>query len=144
MCFYCPLILCSLTIWISSIVVGVISSFTILAVGYEIASKILLIIGVISLLTFCSIMTLLHVKKIRTLQNSLSVTDQSQRRMNVVVTLIISIFTIYQLSIIAGEIYVIYFFQHFVNYIYVECCIIFIGCLNYSCNPYILFFSQFI
>lgn len=49
-----------------------------------------IIVDTFILLIVCSIIILLHVKKIRTLRNSLAVTDQTQRRMNIVVTVIIS------------------------------------------------------
>lgn len=52
------------------------------------------------LLIVCSIIILLHVKKIRTLRNSLAVTDQTQRRMNIVVTVIISIIIICIVSLV--------------------------------------------
>lgn len=52
------------------------------------------------LLIICSIIILLHVKKIRTLRNSLAVTDQTQRRMNIVVTVIISIIIICIVSLV--------------------------------------------
>ncbi|XP_052680291.1 trace amine-associated receptor 8-like [Crassostrea angulata] len=137
--------LCSLTIWISSGVVG--TCFTIFRTSNTFLGRI--IIDVVLLLTVLFIMILLHVKKIRSLQNSLSVTEQSQRRMNSVVTVIISIFAILQIIIISNEILLIIYFQLFsdeivIYIIYISFCRMFFECLNFSCNPYILFFSQFI
>lgn len=141
--------LCSLTIWITSGVAGAVVIILLkLNVTYVIQIC-MTIIDVVLLLTVCIIMIFLHVKKIRTLQNSLSVTEQSQRRMNVVVTVIICIFALLQLMIISGDILIILSFQllsdEIYNFlIYLRYCTIFLGCLNFSCNPYILFFSQFI
>lgn len=59
-----------------------------------------IIVDTFILLIVCSIIILLHVKKIRTLQNSLAVTDQTQRRMNIVVTVIISIIIICIVSLV--------------------------------------------
>lgn len=141
--------LCSLTIWITSGVSGaVVYILKILNVTY--VSRICIIfIDVVLLLTVCIIMICLHVKKIRTLLDSLSVTDHSQRRMNIVLTVIISIFAILQISLISAEILFTLSFHlrldkmwNYYGYFYY--CNIFFGCLNFSCNPYILFFLQFI
>lgn len=59
-----------------------------------------IIVDTFILLIVCSIIILLHVKKIRTLRNSLAVTDQTQRRMNIVVTVIISIIIICIVSLV--------------------------------------------
>lgn len=59
-----------------------------------------IIVNTFILLIVCSIIILLHVKKIRTLRNSLAVTDQTQRRMNIVVTVIISIIIICIVSLV--------------------------------------------
>lgn len=52
------------------------------------------------LLIVCSIIILLHVKKIRTLRHSLAVTDQTQRRMKIVITVIISLIIICIVSLV--------------------------------------------
>uniref|UniRef100_A0A8W8LMD6 G-protein coupled receptors family 1 profile domain-containing protein n=2 Tax=Magallana gigas TaxID=29159 RepID=A0A8W8LMD6_MAGGI len=139
--------LCSLTIWIFCGVFSAILNYT--AVGFIYVLTIRLVVNVFTLLIVCSIMTLLHVKKIRTLQNSLSVTDQSQRRMNIVVAMILSIFVLYQLPLIANNIMILFLYQQFSDKLYnhvnnIFYFNIFVACINYSCNPYILFFSQFI
>lgn len=59
-----------------------------------------IIVDTFILLIVCSIIVLLHVKKMRTLRNSLAVTDQPQRRMNIVVTVIISIIIICIVSLV--------------------------------------------
>lgn len=59
-----------------------------------------IIVDTFILLIVCSIIILLHVKKIRTLRNSLAVTDQTQRRMNIVVKVIISIIIICIVSLV--------------------------------------------
>lgn len=70
--------------------------------------------------------------------------------MNFVVTVIISLFVLYQLSLITIKmILIIVYYQQFSaelyhhrqNLIFFNS---FISCVNFSCNPYILFFSQFI
>ncbi|XP_052680271.1 trace amine-associated receptor 6-like [Crassostrea angulata] len=138
--------LCSLTIWIYSSVFVAITNYTADTICWIYRQTLYLIVNFFILLIVCSIMTLLHVKKIRTLQNSLSVTEQSQRRMNIVVTVIISVFVFYRLSLIAIKI--IYFFQFSAELYYhvrnLEYFYIFMTCINFSCNPYILFFSQFV
>uniref|UniRef100_A0A8W8LLS4 G-protein coupled receptors family 1 profile domain-containing protein n=1 Tax=Magallana gigas TaxID=29159 RepID=A0A8W8LLS4_MAGGI len=141
--------LCSLTIWISCGVFTAILKYTADTAGLIYMMTIYLIANVFILLIVCSIMTILHVKKIRTLQNSLSVTDQSRRRMNIVVAMILSIFVLYELSVIANFIMVLFFNQQVSNELYyhvknLDYFNIFTACINYSCNPYILFFSQFI
>lgn len=60
-----------------------------------------IIVDTFILLIVCSIIVLLHVKKkMRTLRNSLAVSDQTQRRMNIVVTVIISIIIICIVSLV--------------------------------------------
>lgn len=59
-----------------------------------------IIVDTFILLIVGSIIVLLHVKKMRTLRNSLAVTDQPQRRMNSVVTVIISIIIICIVSLV--------------------------------------------
>lgn len=59
-----------------------------------------IIVDTFILLIVGSIIVLLHVKKMRTLRNSLAVTDQPQRRMNIVVTVIISIIIICIVSLV--------------------------------------------
>lgn len=59
-----------------------------------------IIVDTFILFIVCSIIILLHVQKIRTLRNSLAVTDQTQRRMNIVVTVIISIIIICIVSLV--------------------------------------------
>lgn len=141
--------LCSVTVWITSGVAGFVfykfwTSYT------SFLSQIcIIIIDVVILLTVCLIMILFHVRKIRTLQNSLSVTDQSQRRMNIVVTVIVGIFVLLQLSKLSAKIlFMSYFklssYELLYSAKYLLNCVTFIGCLNFSCNPYILFLSQFI
>lgn len=134
--------LCSLTIWISSGVVIIGLIYTVEAVPKIYVLTTYLIFNVLILLIVCSVVALLHVKKIRTLQNSLSVTEQSQRRMNIVVTVIISIFVLYQLFIVAGKI-IFTFSDQLIGY-YLVYGFVIIGSLNFSCNPYILFLSQII
>ncbi|XP_052680279.1 melanocortin receptor 4-like [Crassostrea angulata] len=138
---------CSLTIWIFCGVFEALLTYTTENWIYTI--KLSLIVNVFVLLIVCSIITLLHVKKIRTLRNSLSVTDHSQRRMNIVVTVIIGIFVLYRLIWMAIGIIVLICFQEFSDELYYQTeglfyFSIFIECINFSCNPYILFLSQFI
>ncbi|XP_052680275.1 somatostatin receptor type 5-like [Crassostrea angulata] len=141
--------LCSLTIWIVTVVAILGLRYTSKTLPEKNVVAIYLTVNVFMLLIVCSIMALLHVKKIRTLQNSLSVTEQSQRRMNIVVTVIIIIFVLYQLSIIAINITIIFLYQQFSAELYyhrvnIEYYYVFTGCINFSCNPYILFLSQFL
>lgn len=88
-------------------------------------------------------------KKIRTLQHSPAVTDQTSR-MNIVVTLIISIFVLFRLSNIVTDILILMFvfrvtsFPSYETRLYNFYFYTFIGCINFSCNPCILFFSQYI
>lgn len=148
--------LCSLTIWISSGVPGFVILPLFIIVNQELGS----IIGIIFLFFFgiiviislplivCSIVIILHVVKIRTLQSSLSVTDQAQRKMNIVVTVILGLFVLLHVSsLVTGMLYIIYKWSSVISYetfLYMYYFDIFIGCLNFSCNPYILFLSQFI
>lgn len=138
--------LCSLTIWISSAVAGVICKFIVRTLSLTNSTITFFIVNVIILSMVCSVVILLHIKKIRTLQNSLSVTEQSQRRMNIVVTVIISIFVLYQSTVIATNIIRFLIDQRYLTGypMYLVYFYIFIACMNYSCNPYILFLSQFI
>lgn len=139
--------LCSLTIWISSGIIVIPSTVIQLnADGSEIVG---LVISIVIPLTLCSIIFTLHVKKIRTLRSSMSVTDQAQRRMNIVVTVISSISVLFYLPLIVINtiklisVYAPSLVSEYRLY-YIFYFAAFMGCVNFSCNPYILFFSHFI
>lgn len=141
--------LCSLSMWITSGVANIGLIYTAKAVSTIYVTMIDIILRVFILLIVCSTMTIFHVKKIRTLQKSLSVTDQSQRRMNIVVTVIIRIFVLFQLSFIAMNIMIIIDYQQFSTQLFyhtfnIKNVYVFIGCIIFSCNPYVLFLSQFL
>ncbi|XP_052677164.1 somatostatin receptor type 5-like [Crassostrea angulata] len=139
--------LCSLTMWIfSGITVTFIRQ---IQLNIDDSSIVDLLVIIFIPLTVCSIIITLHVKKIRTLRSSMSVTDQAQRRMNIVVTVITSIFVLFNLSLIVNyTLFLIYDYapsQCLVcQKIYFYYFYVFMGCVNVSCNPYILFLSQFI
>uniref|UniRef100_A0A8W8LIR9 G-protein coupled receptors family 1 profile domain-containing protein n=1 Tax=Magallana gigas TaxID=29159 RepID=A0A8W8LIR9_MAGGI len=138
--------LCSLTIWISSGIFGSLSLAMLQTIDDGFILQ--LIINIIIPLLVCSIILTLHVKKIRTLRRSMSVTDQAERRMNIVVTVINSIFVFYHLSIIVNNTIALTPANELsldLGYIYLYNLyfLIFMGCVNFSCNPYILFLSQF-
>uniref|UniRef100_A0A8W8LHA6 G-protein coupled receptors family 1 profile domain-containing protein n=1 Tax=Magallana gigas TaxID=29159 RepID=A0A8W8LHA6_MAGGI len=140
--------LCSLTIWITSCLTVILITLVLKNTGnHEI---IRLSINILIPFIVCSIIIMLHVKKIKTLRSSMSLTDQTQRRMNIVVSLTITIFVLYHLSIIVGNTLKLTFVNQqsqvlsFKTSKYISYFHIFIGCLNFSCNPYIIFLSQFI
>lgn len=139
--------LCSPTIWMASIAAGVVY-LTLEKSDITFSIQIcIIILDVVLLLIVCFILILLHVQKIRTLQKSLSVTDRSQRRMNIVATVIVSIFVLLQLSLISEEILTLLYIQLFSDELlhysrYMHFCYISIGFLNFSCNPYLLFFHN--
>lgn len=95
----------------------------------------------IVLVIVCLIMTSMHFKKLTALQNSLCETRLTEKRMNVVVVLIIMIFVLFNLSLIAENMYKYMFLQSsiqensYLNAITALCAYV-----NYACNPYILFF----
>uniref|UniRef100_A0A8W8LJ49 G-protein coupled receptors family 1 profile domain-containing protein n=1 Tax=Magallana gigas TaxID=29159 RepID=A0A8W8LJ49_MAGGI len=136
--------LCSLTIWISSGITDTL--IRLIQLNTDDSNLVVaLVINIFIPLTVCSIIILLHIKKIRTLRSSLSVTDQAQRRMNIVVTVITSIFVLFHLTIIVMNTVILIdayaYFGFLIQCIYYFC--VFMGFVNFSCNPYILFLSQF-
>lgn len=138
---------CSLTILVTSVIAR---AFISLATQKNILT-IFIICNVIVLLFVFLIIVLLHVKKVRILQSSFSGTEQSQRRMNTVVMVIICIFVLFRLTDLVVDInfHIMFTSQQYseekikilirMGYI----CYL-IRCLSFSCNPYILFLSHFI
>lgn len=137
--------LCSLTMWISSEIAWVAKNLMAIISTITVGT---IIFDTFILLIVCSIIILLHVKKkIRTLQHSPAVTDQTSR-MNIVVTLIISIFVLFRLSNIVTDILILMFvfrvtsFPSYETGLYNFYFYTFIGCINFSCNPCIYFFHN--
>lgn len=132
--------LCSLSIWFVSMICAV-AFFFIRAVMelYSIITRV--IYHSIVLVIVCIIMASMHFKKLTALQNSLCETRLTEKRMNVVVVLIIMIFVLFNLSLIAENMYKYMFLQSsiqensYLNAITALCAYV-----NYACNPYILFF----
>lgn len=132
--------LCSLSIWFVSMICAV--AFFFIRAVMELYSIIMRVIyHSIVLVIVCIIMASMHFKKLTALQNSLCETRLTEKRMNVVVVLIIMIFVLFNLSLIAENIYKYMFLQSsiqensYLNAITAVCAYV-----NYACNPYILFF----
>lgn len=99
------------------------------------------------LLVFVSfIMISLHVKNLTAIQQSPCETRRIERRMNVTVYMIIIIFALLHVFLIARNVYMyIHWFIHtlyFAPFLYLDaisalCAYMYV---NFSCNPYILFF----
>lgn len=125
---------CSLSVWIWSALFAVVLTY--------INENILkVIVNIIALILVSSILILLHIRKINALHSSPSVTQQTQTRMNLVITAMISIFVLYHIFLVAEYLILHKLFvvgnkvKRSINLI-----VVVTGCLNYSCNPYILFF----
>lgn len=132
--------LCSLSIWFVSMICAV--AFFFIRAVMELYSIIMRVIyHSIVLVIVCIIMASMHFKKLTALQNSLCETRLTEKRMNVVVVLIIMIFVLFNLSLIAENMYKYMFLQSsiqensYLNAITALCAYV-----NYACNPYILFF----
>lgn len=132
--------LCSLSIWFVSMICAV--AFFFIRAVMELYSIIMRVIyHSIVLVIVCIIMASMHFKKLTALQNSLCETRLTEKRMNVVVVLIIMIFVLFNLSLIAENMYKYMFLQSsiqensYLNAITAVCAYV-----NYACNPYILFF----
>lgn len=139
--------LCSLTMWISSEIAWVAKNLMAIISTITVGTIIFRYLYTVNSLFYNYPVTCK--KKIRTLQHSPAVTDQTSR-MNIVVTLIISIFVLFRLSNIVTDILILMFvfrvtsFPSYETRLYNFYFYTFIGCINFSCNPCILFFSQYI
>lgn len=139
--------LCSLTMWISSEIAWVAKNLMAIISTITVGTIIFRYLYTVNSLFYTYPVTCK--KKIRTLQHSPAVTDQTSR-MNIVVTLIISIFVLFRLSNIVTDILILMFvfrvtsFPSYETRLYNFYFYTFIGCINFSCNPCILFFSQYI
>lgn len=129
--------LCSLSVWVLSALCVVLVSYTFSYMSLKIIS----VNTIVVVLVFAITITL-HARKINTIKNSLSVTRQSQTRMNVVVTVITLIFVLLHIFIITKTILEdMLNVKGFISIAFLRQCVALAGFLNYSCNPYILFIS---
>lgn len=133
---------CSLSVWVLSALCGVGYYNTYIYMSLKFQIWFVISVSTIVVVLVCAITITLHARKIKTIKNSLSVTRQSQTRMNLVVTIIIMIFVLSHIFIITK-----YVLEHllnvkgFISITFLRQCVALTGFLNYSCNPYILFIS---
>ncbi|XP_062609704.1 melanocyte-stimulating hormone receptor-like [Saccostrea cucullata] len=145
---------CSVMIWFySSLFTAfiLIMLFTILKYypsQYRIMKLTFVIIRVVwGLFSLCAIV-IIHIKKMKALKMS-SVTNSIHRRMNVVISIILIVFVCYQISCMYIYISALFYFIFgnsilFMNLLYSYNIVVLLGLLNFSCNPYILFFASMI
>lgn len=103
----------------------------------------------IEMVIVCSILISLHVKKLKVIHNSPSATEQTERRMNAVFTTIIIFFLIFKTCTFILTVYWYLVFHKLVShdlntYLPLQSIVTLTGCINYSCNPYILFLSPIV
>ncbi|XP_062588250.1 P2Y purinoceptor 1-like [Saccostrea cucullata] len=150
-------ICCSLMVWILCLLFSV---FILLMILWAIKAssdeiELLLIIYVLMRITLCGLIPIcvilaLHFLKRKALRKS-SVTNSISRRMDVIVSIILSVFIYFQISQLLYSVVVLSFFFSDENspFTYTHEAFTFdigiiFGFLNFSCNPYILFFSSMI
>lgn len=136
---------CSLSVWVLSVVGGVGFSYSFMPLNFRFG--IIISFNVTVLVLVCAITITLHVRKMKAINNSLSVTStrQLQTRMNLVVTVIIMIFVLFHLFLITRITIFEYLKHHVHGYVifnFLQQGMALTGFLNYSCNPYILFISH--
>lgn len=138
---------CSLSVWFISFFFGMIKTY-LFYIHVNTESNVMILVNGIAytmaLLLVCSITILLHVWKIRTIQVSLSVTRLTQKKMNLVVTGIITVYALHQLFTI-GRVFYTYMCKVSGDCIPTVFNVftfggILTGCINYSINPYLFFF----
>lgn len=142
--------LCSLTLWIMCSLLAVVLY---LSNGFVCvhASIIRGICNLIVLIIVSSIMITLHLKKIKVIKRSLTSNTNTRRQarsnMNLVVTIIVIIFAAFHISMIVLHFYGFILFvqqrEPYNDQVYKHLFITtaLTACVNYSCNPYILFLS---
>lgn len=132
---------CSLSVWVLSALNVCVFYYTFIYMSLKFKFWFQISVNIIVVLFFCAITITLHARKIKKMKNSLSVTRQSQTRMNVVVTVITMIFVLLHIFIITKTVLEILFNVTRFIFITFRQCMVLTGFLNYSCNPYIFFIS---
>lgn len=105
---------------------------------------------IIEIVIVCSILISLHVKKLKSILSSLRLfTIHTERRRNAVSTAIIIIFVIFHAYCIIKALYGYLVIYEFVSYdsntnLPLQSFYILTVCINYSCNPYILFLPSIV
>lgn len=132
---------CSLSVWVLSALNVCVFYYTFIYMSLKFKFWFQISVNIIVVLFFCAITITLHARKIKKIKNSLSVTRQSQTRMNVVVTVITMIFVLLHIFIITKTVLEILFNVTRFILITFRQCMVLTGFLNYSCNPYIFFIS---
>ncbi|XP_062584757.1 melanocyte-stimulating hormone receptor-like [Saccostrea cucullata] len=136
---------CSVMIWIYSslflafILIFILRYFNNYTKKYTVLRYTFDIIHVLwGLFSLCAII-IMHIKKMKVLKNS-AVKNCVHRRMNVIIFIILSVFVCFQISSI------FYYLSFLINIspTYRYNIYVIFGIMNYSCNPYILFFSSLI
>ncbi|XP_062615304.1 neuromedin-U receptor 2-like [Saccostrea cucullata] len=95
------------------------------------------------LLSICAII-IIHIKKVKALKNSF-VANNIHRRMNVTISIILSVFICFQISVLMHKSALFAFSFNFIPrtlVAYTSFLQFLLGTLNYSCNPYMLFFAS--
>lgn len=104
---------------------------------------------IIEIAIVCSILISLHVKKWKSIHSSPSLTVHTERRRNAVSTAIIIIFVTFHAYCIIKALYGYLVIYEFVSYdsnthLPLQSFYILTVCINYSCNPYILFLPSIV
>lgn len=131
-----------LVMFISSLFAVVISDIYDISDMY--ASMVNCVLVAIEIVIVCSILIALHVKKLISIHSSPSLTVHTERRMNAVFTAIIIIFVIFHACHLIKALYEYLVIYEYVSYdsntlLLLQYIYLLTACINYSCNPYILF-----
>ncbi|XP_062620051.1 olfactory receptor 1E16-like [Saccostrea cucullata] len=133
---------CSLVVWVFSSLFSALISIPLMVDSIKTLSMLLIRITY-SGLCICAILTL-HILKMKALRKS-SIPTSVSRKMNVIILIILLVFICYQIAYIVFKSASIMLNIETISmnyFVYITDVFFIIGNLNYSCNPYILFFAS--
>ncbi|XP_062607158.1 type-1 angiotensin II receptor-like [Saccostrea cucullata] len=134
---------CSIVVWVfSSLFSALISLPSIEDYIYARVRTMFFIKITYSGLSVCAILTL-HILKMKTLKKS-SIPSSISRRMNVIIFIILFVFICYQVAYILFQFSIYLVTMSVYYFVYLHDIFFILVTLNYSCNPYILFFASFL